>query len=46
MTSLAALVLKLRVHLARFHVVFTPNSKHRALVVKTVWGKAREPEDA
>lgn len=29
---LAALVPKLRVHLTRFHGVFAPNSKHRAMV--------------
>ena len=36
---LAALVPKPRVNLTRFHGVFAPNSKHRALVTKAARGK-------
>ena len=36
---LAALVPKPRVHLTRFHGVFAPNSKHRAVVTGEAQGK-------
>lgn len=45
---LAALVPKPRVNLIRFHGVFAPNSKHRALVTPAKRGKgdkARGPDD-
>ena len=41
---LAALVPKPRVNLARFHRVFAPNSKHRAVVTPAKRGKANKPE--
>jgi hypothetical protein len=50
-SKLAALVPKPRVNLTRFHGVFAPNSKHRALVTPGKRGKGRkirpydEPED-
>jgi hypothetical protein len=40
---LAALVPKPRVNLARFHGVFAPNSKHRALVTPARRGKGSKP---
>ena len=40
---LAALVPKPRVNLTRFHGVFAPNSKHRALVTKAARGKGAKP---
>lgn len=39
---LAALVPKPRVNLARFHGVFAPNSKHRALVTPAKRGKGKK----
>jgi len=39
---LAALVPKPRVNLTRFHGVFAPNSKHRALVTKAARGKGKQ----
>ncbi len=39
---LAALVPKPRVNLTRFHGVFAPNSKHRALVTKAARGKGNK----
>jgi hypothetical protein len=39
---LAALVPKPRVNLTRFHGVFAPNSKHRALVTPAKRGKGRK----
>lgn len=39
---LAALVPKPRVNLTRFHGVFAPNSKHRALVTPGKRGKGRK----
>jgi hypothetical protein len=39
---LAALVTKPRVNLTRFHGVFAPNSKHRALVTSAKWGKGNK----
>ena len=39
--KLAALVPKPRVNLTRFHGVFAPNSKHRALVTPAKRGKGR-----
>ena len=48
MARLAALVPKPRVNLTRFHGVFAPNSKHRALVTPAKRGrgsKARGPDD-
>jgi len=48
---LAALVPKPRVNLTRFHGVFAPNSKHRALVTPARQGKGNktkkpdEPQD-
>jgi len=41
---LAALVPKPRVNLARFHGVFAPNNKHRAVVTPAKRGKAGKPE--
>ena len=40
---LAALVPKPRVNLTRFHGVFAPNSKHRALITPAGRGKGRKP---
>lgn len=48
MAKLAALVPKPRVNLTRFHGVFAPNSKHRALVTPARRGKgnkARVPDE-
>jgi hypothetical protein len=42
---LAALVPKPRVNLTRFHGVFAPNSKHRALVTKSKRGKKARAAD-
>jgi len=43
---LAALVPKPRVNLTRFHGVFAPNSKHRALVTPARRGKgSKRPSD-
>jgi len=44
--KLAALVPKPRVNLTRFHGVFAPNSKHRALVTPAKRGKGGKPEAA
>jgi hypothetical protein len=41
---LAALVPKPRVNLTRFHGVFAPNSKHRALITPGKRGKGRKPK--
>jgi hypothetical protein len=41
---LAALVPKPRVNLTRFHGVFAPNSKHRALVTPAKRGKGNKPK--
>ena len=41
---LAAPIPKPRVNLTRFHVVFAPNSKHRALVTKAARGKGATPK--
>ena len=41
--KLAALVPKPRVNLTRFHGVFAPNSKHRALVTPAKRGKGGKP---
>ncbi len=41
---LAALVLKPRVNLTRFHGVFAPNSKHRASVTPAKRGKGNKPK--
>jgi hypothetical protein len=41
---LAALVPRPRVNLTRFHGVFAPNSKHRALVTPAKRGKGSKPE--
>ena len=41
---LAALVPKLRVSLTRFHGVFAPNSKQRALVTPAKRGKGAKPK--
>jgi hypothetical protein len=41
---LAALVPKPRVNLTRFHGVFAPNSKHRALVTPAKRGKGAKPK--
>jgi len=41
---LAALVPKPRVNLTRYHGVFAPNSKHRALVTKAARGKGAKPK--
>jgi hypothetical protein len=43
---LAALVPKPRVNLTRFHGVFAPNSKHRALVTPAKRGKGNKPKGA
>ena len=43
--KLAALVPKPRVNLTRFHGVFAPNSKHRALVTPAKRGKGGKPKD-
>jgi hypothetical protein len=43
---LAALVPKPRVNLTRFHGVFAPNSKHRALVTPSKRGKGNKPKGA
>ena len=43
-SSLAALVPKPRVNLTRFHGVFAPNSKHRALVTPAKRGKGNKPK--
>ncbi len=43
--KLAALVPKPRVNLTRFHGVFAPNSKHRALVTPTRRGKSLQEEN-
>ena len=40
--ELAALVPKPRINLTRFHSVFAPNSKHRALVTPAKRGKGRK----
>jgi hypothetical protein len=42
--KLAALVPKPRVNLTRFHGVFAPNSKHRALVTPAKRGKGNKPK--
>ena len=42
MARLAALIPKPRVNLTRFHGVFAPNSKHRALITPAGRGKGRE----
>ena len=44
--SLAALVPKPRVNLTRFHGVFAPNSKHRALVTPAKRGKGSKSKGA
>ena len=44
LARLAALVPKPRVNLTRFHGVFAPNSKHRALVTPAKRGKGNKPE--
>jgi len=44
--KLAALVPRPRVNLTRFHGVFAPNSKHRALVTPAKRGKGSKPKDA
>jgi hypothetical protein len=41
---LAALVPKPRINLTRFHGVFAPNSKHRALVTPAKRGKGNKPK--
>ena len=41
---LAALVPRPRVNLTRFHGVFAPNSKHRALITPAGRGKGRKPK--
>ena len=43
MSRLVALVPKPRVNLTRFHGVFAPNSKHRALVTPAKRGKGKPP---
>lgn len=43
-TKLAALVPKPRVNLTRFHGVFAPNSKHRALVTPARRGRGSKPQ--
>jgi hypothetical protein len=45
MARLAALVPKPRVNLTRFHGVFAPNSKHRALVTPAKRGKGNNREE-
>jgi hypothetical protein len=42
MARLAALVPKPRVNLTRFHGIFAPNSKHRALITPAKRGKGRK----
>jgi hypothetical protein len=42
--KLAALVPRPRVNLTRFHGVFAPNSKHRALVTPAKRGKGNKPK--
>ena len=42
MARLAALVPKPRVNLTRFHGVFAPNSKHRALVTRAKRGRGNQ----
>lgn len=42
---LAALVPKPRVNLTRFHGIFAPNSKHRALVTPAKRGKGKKPAE-
>jgi hypothetical protein len=44
MIRLAALVPKPRVNLTRFHGVFAPNSKHRALVTPAKRGRGNKPK--
>jgi hypothetical protein len=44
--KLAALVPKPRVNLTRFHGVFAPNSKRRALVTPAKRGKGNKPKAA
>jgi len=44
--KLAALVPKPRVNLTRFHGVFAPNSKHRAVVTPAKRGKGGKPKGA
>ena len=44
--KLAALVPKPRVNLTRFHGVFAPNSKHRALVMLAKRGKGSKSKGA
>ena len=44
MTRLAALVLKPRVNLTRYHGVFAPNSEHRAQVTLAGRGKGQKPD--
>ena len=44
--KLAALVPRPRVNLTRFHGVFAPNSKHRALVTPAKRGKGSKPKGA
>ena len=41
---LAALVPKPRMNLTRFHGVFAPNSRHRALVAPAMRGKGSNPK--
>ena len=43
--KLSALVTKPRVNLTRFHSVFTPNSRHRALVKPAKRGKGKKQKD-
>ncbi len=45
-SRLAALVPKPRVHLTRFHGIFAPNSKHRALVTPARRGKGKRAKAA
>ena len=45
MAKLAALVPKPRVNLTRFHGVFAPNSRHRALVTPAKRGKGKKQKD-
>lgn len=44
LASLAALVQRPRLNLTRFHGVFAPNSKHRALVTQAKRGKGRRKQ--
>jgi hypothetical protein len=44
--KLAALVPRPRVNLTRFHGVFAPNSKHRAVVTPAKRGKGNKPKAA